>query len=198
MLKKKKYQNGVSEWCEVSITGCLRLQMQLLLLHWLHASLDSLCLMQKNTQSKINLWHSKNQISNQIRVWMWLIRRKSRFSISITRKWEVAAACESPRNVTFTLCIQDFQGKKFRWKKFRSHHPLHASVKHRALCLQSSTALQGCVRAVLPGYSQQAQNTLLQTALSATKQLCVAACPFTSCSPKALLTYTSVVLWWAV
>lgn len=94
---------------------------------------------------------------------MLLIRWKGWFRISIPRKWEAAAARESPRNVPFTPCIQDLQSKKFTWKKLCSHHPLQASVKHTALCLQSSTALQGCVRAVLPGYSQQAQNTLLQS-----------------------------------
>lgn len=88
-----------------------------LLLYWLHACLDLFCIMQKSTKSKINLWHSKNHISNQIRIWIWLIRWKSWFSISVPRKWEVTAARESPGNVTFFLCIQDFQSKKFTWKE---------------------------------------------------------------------------------
>lgn len=53
---------------------------------------------------------------------------------------------------------------------------------------------QGCVRAVLPGYSQQAQNTLLQSSSERYQSTRCHCLSFHFCSPKALATETLSLL----
>lgn len=125
-----------------------------LLLHWLHACLDSFLILLNAGKYiiKINLWHSKNQIFNQIRIWMWLIRWKGWFSISVARTWEVAAAWESLEVLHLLLVSKTSRAKSSRGRNcapiILSRHLLNTQLcvcraaQHSGLCTRCTARVQ--------------------------------------------------------